>query len=296
MTDTQTPEPEKKPIWTRWWMIVIYVIVGFGIIGSLAGDDTDGEPIAGEAVTTTEASDTTEPEETTTTAEATTMTTEATTTTTQPTTTSTEAPAPQPDPVEFSGSGNEVIEFDPELAGWLTETFGIFTYEVSGSGNNAVWALDADFEPTDLLVNTIGSDTGTRFISLTDDATGLEVEVSGSWTFTISPATKVFPTTTAEDFNVPLIDTTGTYPGAATEAVDWEGPAVIALKTEARIAEITATGDGNIAIWIYSSTGEADLLVNEIDQFEGSVRLPDCSEGCWLDIDGDMTYSLTLRS
>jgi hypothetical protein len=207
----QSPEPEKKPIWTRWWMIVIYVIVGLGIIGSLAGEDTDGEPIAGEATSTTEAesSDTTEPEDTTTISEATTTTAEATTTTTQPATTTTEAPIPQPDPVEFSGSGNEVIEFDPELAGWLTETFGIFAYEVSGSGNNAVWALGSDFEPIDLLVNTIGSDAGTRFISLTDDATGLEVEVSGPWTFTISPPTKVSPATTAEDFNVPIIDTPG---------------------------------------------------------------------------------------
>ena len=109
------------------------------------------------------------------------------------------------------------------------------------------------------------------------------------------PLTNLFPPRIANDFNVPVIDTTDTYAGAETEAVDWNGPSVIVLKTDDRVAEITASGDGNIAMWAYNMVGDTELLVNEIDFFEGSVRLPDCSEGCWLDIDGLMTYSLSIR-
>ena len=267
------------------------------IIGSLAGgeDEPSATTLVGAADTTTsEATATTEPDADTTTFQATTSVPE-TTTTTQSTTTTTQGQTEQPPAVEFSGSGNEVIEFGDDLA-WLTDTFGIFQFQVSGSGNNAVWALDENFETSDLLVNTIGDQTGTRFISLTSNATGLEVEVSGGWTFTIHPATNMLPPRSVADFNVPVIDTTGSFEGADGAAVNRVGPEVVFLRTEGRVAEITAAGDGNIAMWIYSSTGTADLLVNEIEQFEGSVRLPDCSDSCWIDVDGVMTYSLSIRS
>jgi hypothetical protein len=283
-------EPDKKPIWTRWWMIALYVILGITVIGSLGSED-DGSGIAANEVTTTVPI-----VESSTTIGTTTSTADQITSTTAAanTTTSESAQTPQPGPVEFSGSGNEVIEFADDLV-WLQESFGIFSYTVGGSGNNAIWGLDPDFEVSDLLVNTIGGQEGTRFIGLTSDAVGLEVEVSGEWAISVKPPTKLFPPRTAADFNVPVIDTTGTYEGAVTEAVGWTGPNVIALKTDGRIAEISATGDGNIAIWAYSTSGATELLVNEIDVFEGSVRLPDCSDGCWIDIDGEVTYSLTIR-
>ena len=90
MTDASTPAvPPSKPIWTRWWMIVIYVIVGLGIIGSLGGDDDD--PLAGAPTTTdTVASDTTEPSSTTT--ETVETTTTGTPTTSLPPTTTTTVP------------------------------------------------------------------------------------------------------------------------------------------------------------------------------------------------------------
>ncbi len=277
-------------------MILIYVIVGLGFLGALLpSDDDEGDTIAAPATTVEGATTTTAEDATTTTApEVTTTTIPATTTTTQPTTTTTQGQIAQPDPVEFSGSGSEVIEFGAELA-WLEGSIGIFNYEVSGSGNNVVWGLDESFDTADLLVNTIGNETGSRFIGFDYEEVGLEVGVSGSWTFVITPITKFKPSLIADDFWTPLIDTTGTYAGAAAEAVDWEGPSIIALKTDGRVAEITAQGDGNIVIWAHSANGDTELLVNEIDFFEGSVRLPDCSDGCWLDIDGLMTYSLSIR-
>jgi hypothetical protein len=45
------PPPKKKPIWTRWWMVTAYVLVGLMVIGGIAGggDETkasDKTPVA----------------------------------------------------------------------------------------------------------------------------------------------------------------------------------------------------------------------------------------------------------
>lgn len=39
--EPQTTPKTKKSIWKRWWMIVIYVIVGIAIISNLSGGDGD---------------------------------------------------------------------------------------------------------------------------------------------------------------------------------------------------------------------------------------------------------------
>lgn len=79
---------DKKPIWTRWWMIAIYVFVGLGILGNLVGDDEEPIAEAAAATTTSEPAATTTTESTPTTTSSTT-TTSTTTTTTQPATTTT---------------------------------------------------------------------------------------------------------------------------------------------------------------------------------------------------------------
>lgn len=73
MTD-QTPTPTIVPppgklIWTRWWMILIYVIVGLGFLGALLpSDDDEGDTIAAPATTVEGATTTTAEDATTTTA------------------------------------------------------------------------------------------------------------------------------------------------------------------------------------------------------------------------------------
>ena len=93
MTD-QTPTPPVIPpstgksIWTRWWMIVLYVIVGIGVFANLFPAEDDGDTTA--APTTVEGATTTTAEEaTTTSAGPTTTTIPPTTTTTVPPTTTT---------------------------------------------------------------------------------------------------------------------------------------------------------------------------------------------------------------
>src|SRR5690606_14224799 len=127
-------------------------------------------------------------------------------------------------------------------------------------GNNAVWGLDADFEESDLLVNTIGSESGRRL--LLEELIGLSVEVNSGWEFTISPLSTVTPVSEASDFNLRVLDTTGTFAGAETEAISGNAPDALVLRTDQRVATVEASGSGNIAIWVYSMAGIRELLVN----------------------------------
>ncbi len=303
MTD-QTPTPPnlpssagKRPVYTRWWFIVLAVLVGIVVLAGIFGNGTGGDGNEAGGTTTTESgSVTTETQSVTTTVASTTTTTEATTTT-QSTTTTTLAPAPTPDPVTFSGSGKEVVEFDDTLVQYLSDNIAVFHFSISGSGNNVVWALDAAFDETDLLVNTIGDQSGTRWLALQNNPVALEVDAGGAWELTISRATKLTPVSVADDFWVTVVDTTDTYAGALTEVIDGKGPDALFLQTQAHVVDITADGDGNIVMWGYSAIdGSSELLMNEIDTFDGSSVLPDCSQGCLIDVDGDYTYTLTVRS
>ena len=74
-----------------------------------------------------------------------------------------------------------------------------------------------------------------------------------------------------------------------------QGPDAIAIKTDGNVAEVEASGEGNIVMYVYSSTGDSELLVNEIDTFSGSGLLPDCGEICIVDVDGDFEYTITIR-
>jgi len=117
-TSPMPPDPngeQPKPFYKRWWFIVIAVIVGLGLIGSLAGGEEDEPPVAGESTTTSSTLDTTTSTAnvvtTSSAAPQTTATTTAptTTTTTTPTSTSTTLP-PGPEPA--FGSGIQVVGED----------------------------------------------------------------------------------------------------------------------------------------------------------------------------------------
>jgi len=147
-----------------------------------------------------------------------------------------------------------------------------------------------------LLVNTIGDETSRTWIALADSPVGLSTDIGGNWEFTISPFSRVTPATTAEDFNVRVLDTTGSYPGAETSSISGTGPDAIAIKTDGQVAEVEANGEGNIVIFVHSaSTGDVELLMNEIDTFSGSGLLPDCADGCLVDVDGHFDYTIAIR-
>jgi hypothetical protein len=93
--------------------------------------------------------------------------------------------APQPEPMTYSGSGDEVVKFKKAL----TEPMLITTTWTGVSDNNTIYAYDADGNEGDLLVNTIGSYQGTNIINLYDgdNVKALKIEGSGNWKITLKP-------------------------------------------------------------------------------------------------------------
>lgn len=110
----QSAGESPQSLWSRWWMILIFVGVGLIALGAIVGDDDpDTAPIAAGATTTSApAVPTTGPEaEPTTTADSSTTSTAATTTTRQETTTS--------DPRDVAiveGALGPEPQFDPDTA------------------------------------------------------------------------------------------------------------------------------------------------------------------------------------
>jgi hypothetical protein len=142
---------------------LLLLIVG-AALGAAAGGSKDDEVSTSSSLSTT----TTKPPTTTTT--------QRPTTTTEPPTTTTTAP---PEPISLQGSGDSVEQFSP----LTSATTATITHQ--GSANFAIWALGTTLEQTGLLVNEIGSYSGTVLIPR--GTAGLEITADGTWSIQIAP-------------------------------------------------------------------------------------------------------------
>jgi hypothetical protein len=295
-TSPPTEEPPKRPLWRRPWFIVLAaVVLLFIIIGVTSGGDTTDTTTGTTTATATteEATTDTEPAGTTdaaaTTAAVTTAVATTTATTDPTTTTTTEPPATtqppveaSPRPVRFEGSGTDVIQLEGRALTIAQEESPVLRFEMAGEGNNALWLLDSNVEQTDLLINTIGPIAGNRVLALAasspEDIAGFEIESEGAWNLTLLPLVTVRPNGERQ-INVPFFD--------SGQQMTVTPPTGLVLQTTERVVDVTFSGDSNIGVWIASlADGSIDLLVNEIGPYEATVRLPNCSERCVLDIDG----------
>jgi hypothetical protein len=162
---------------------------------------------------------------------------------------------------------------------------------MNGGANNVLWLFDSNVEQTALLVNTIGPISGNRVLSLASsfstDIAGFEIESEGAWNLTLLPLVTVTETGDRTP-NVRVFDEGG--------EITVTPPTGLILETNERAADVSYNGDMNIVVLIAPVGGETvDLLVNEIGNYEATVRLPDCSERCVLDIDGqggELTISI----
>lgn len=158
-----------------------------------------------------------------------------------PTTTTSAAPTPPSfEPKTYNGTGDDVITIEtPTDGGAVLE----FTCETC-SGNTVV-------KSSDLLVNEIGAYSGSHIIPNTDKE--LEIQADGDWTVTVSS----------------LADVSNS--GASANG---SGDSVILLGDEVTKAAISHEGQGNFVVRVYGiTTGDADLAVNEIGSYSGTVRL-----------------------
>lgn len=227
--------------WPLWAQALVALLLLSVIVAAAAGggEEANDEAVAADETTTTTTEDEGDPSTTT---EATTTTTEATTTTTEPPTTTTTTPPPQP--IVLEGSGDFVAQFDNPGASeiqWATITH-------SGGSNFAVWELGEDLQQGDLLVNTVGNYQGNVAVGVDIDVHGFEITADGPWRIEVKPLEML------RAFD-------STAEGAGDDVLRYDG--------EAMAARISHAGSSNFAVWANN-----DLLVNEVGNYDGTVRFP----------------------
>ena len=159
-------------------------------------------------------------------------------------------PTAIPEPVEYSGTGDDVIEVNKNFEA------GIAKITNQGRSNFAVTTYDPNGDYLDLLVNTIGNYSGTRPIEFMENETVSKIEINsnGAWTVTIYPLVKEY---------VRICDVPGTCRGQSDDLIWLSGDDPDTVK-------ITNQGKSNFAVWSYGSSG-TDLMVNEIGDYSGTV-------------------------
>lgn len=196
-------------------------------------------------------------------------------TTTEAATTEPPAPAVNPfderygtfEAVTTSGEGDSVIEVPAGVqAGMVTATH-------KGSANFAIWSLDDSNEPKDLLVNTIGSYSGTTDFGLTglgDSPSFIQITADGSWTVTLSPISSA---------------------SSLGNAAEGEGDSVFTYDGPAGAAAITHTGSANFVVHQIGD-GIPALLVNGIGAYDGKVPFKKGPAVIVIRADGKWTVSV----
>lgn len=156
----------------------------------------------------------------------------------------------------FEGTGDDVVTISKPA-----DKAALLTFSCSDCQSNV--AVKTDY---DLLVNEIGTYSGTHLIDIRNDenTTTVEVTADGSWTIDIADIS------------------------TAPEATSGTGDSVIWVKTGKKAA-ITHDGESNFAITAASSSG-IDLLVNEIGPYTGTKAI---DAPTILDITADGNWTIT---
>ena len=159
MTEDRS-EKQNRPLWARGWIVLAAVVIGIGAIGALLPEQDDtADPLA--SPTTLGNSTTSSPP----------------TTSPAPFTTTTTAF----EPVTFSGSGNDTIEFEAP-----DDLASVLRISHSGEAAFSVTTYGGDAELIELIVDTEGAYEGTRAVNLVmgDLISSIEVVADGEWTIT----------------------------------------------------------------------------------------------------------------
>lgn len=170
----------------------------------------------------------------------------------EPTLTPEPTVAPIPDPVTYTGSGDDVIEIAP-----FPDT--LYVFEISGNDaerNFIVKTYNSDGEYGELLVNTLDKYRG---ITMDSDfnVSAIEVKATGDWTITQR---------SMHDLDV--MQAGQTYNGT--------GDSIVLVKGGGSTATITGNdAERNFVVRAYNAQGRRSLLVNELDKYSGKVVAKD---------------------
>lgn len=164
--------------------------------------------------------------------------------------------------ITYTGSGDDVITL--ENPGYPV----IMDITYSGESNFIVHSVDSYGEDVDLLVNTVGSYSGT-VTDYTDysDVTMLSVNSSGEWSITVKPMDSMLELVNGQSYT---------------------GDGVYYIETdELTTLTITNSGESNFIVRGIGIS-DTDLLVNDIGDYSGTVIWTEpwsflivLSEGTW---------------
>lgn len=154
---------------------------------------------------------------------------------------------PIPDPVVYTGSGDDVLSIEPPEVGPIT----LHITGNEGARHFAVESYDADGQWLDLLVNTTEPYQGV--VLDLGEAHELDISATGDWTIEVHPLRGA---------------TTVEIPGT----IDGTGDYVFLLDGEPTIAHIIGNeAERHYAVETYNKRW--DLLVNTTDFYDGRVRV-----------------------
>jgi len=166
--------------------------------------------------------------------------------------------------IKKSGRGDTVVKLPKDVSS------AIVTADHNGSSNFVIEALDSDNEMTELLVNEIGSYSGTVATGIIgEDSTRLKVTADGKWTLKIKPISAA--------------------PRAKAE-LSGKSDAVFRYEGDATIATFTHKGGGNFVVMQSDGTWP-DLLINEIGTYNGTVPLSSGPSLLLITADGKWTMT-----
>lgn len=158
-------------------------------------------------------------------------------------------------PQTLEGTGDDVVKIA------AIDGLALLKFDCPDCSGNVTLETDG---AEGLLVNTIGSYSGTHLINVRDNSVTSQLTISaeGSWTVSIADAS------------------------TASRTLTGKGDTALILSGSTTAAHITNAGKGNFVVEVYSSSG-SDLAVNEIGSYSGTVPLSApafvqiTSEGSW---------------
>lgn len=190
-------------------------------------------------------------------------------------TTTTEAPATTttiPDQ-PFAGNGDQVITLP---AGLTDARLAVITYQ--GGRNFVVKALGSSGRD-DLLVNTIGAYSGTVIVNLTGAGAGVdgfEVGASGPWTLTLRD-----------------LSSARRLPAESGGRIDGTGDDAVVFTADGRTPLAISCGACSSNFVVRAIGKRANLLVNEIGAYDGTVLAP--AETVMLEVNATGAWSITVQ-
>ncbi len=192
----------------------------------------------------------------------------------QNTPTNTPPPTATPAPIVLTGSGDMIVDVpgggEPR----------VLHARYSSGGNFIITSYDANNQPIDLLVNTIGAYDGKVPLDMLDDefTSRLEIKASGPWEVTLIPLvqarTEIYP---------------GIFQGTGDDVIIMLGND----NADTIIAD-ASSASGNFVVFTYSNDS-LDLVFNEIAPYSGTALIDSSTFLITVKAEGNWSLEITAR-